>query len=94
MDVDATMRCQYDVISTSCAMTDLNCRCSDTRFKLSIKSNTNKPGRVAQSVGHLTRKSEVLGSIPGPATYFRFSFRFFKKGSCQLLAKVCARSTG
>ena len=34
-----------------------------------------KPGRVAQSVGHLTRKSEVLGSIPGLATYFRFSFR-------------------
>ena len=29
------------------------------------------PGRVAQSVGHLTRKSEVLGSIPGLATYFR-----------------------
>ena len=53
-----------------------------------------KPGRVAQSVGHLTRKSGVLGSIPGLATYFRFSFRFFKKGSCQLLAKVCAPSTG
>ena len=52
------------------------------------------PGRVAQSVGHLTRKPGVLGSIPGLATYFRFSFRFFKKGSCQLLAKVCARSTG
>ena len=34
--------------------------------------------RVAQSVGHLTRKSGVLGSIPGLATYFRFSFRFFK----------------
>ena len=49
-----------------------------------------RPGRVAQSVGHLTRKSGVLGSIPGLATYFRFSFRFFKKGSCQLLAKVCA----
>ena len=48
------------------------------------------PGRVAQSVGHLTRKSGVLGSIPGLATYFRFSFRFFKKGSCQLLVKVCA----
>ena len=42
---------------------------------------------------HLTRKSGVLGSIPGLATYFRFSFRFFKKGSCQLLVKVCARST-
>ena len=54
----------------------------------------DKPGRVAQSVGHLTRKSGVLGSIPGLATYFRFSFCFFKKGSCQLLAKVCARSTG
>ena len=53
-----------------------------------------RPGRVAQSVGHLTRKSGVLGSIPGLATYFRFSFRFFKEGSCQLLAKVCARSTG
>ena len=53
-----------------------------------------QPGRVAQSVEHLTRKSGVLGSIPGLATHFRFSFRFFKKGSCQLLAKVCARSTG
>ena len=53
-----------------------------------------RPGRVAQSVGLLTRKSGVLGSIPGLATYFCFSFRFFKKGSCQLLAKVCARSTG
>ena len=52
------------------------------------------PGRVAQSVGHLTRKSGVLGSIPSLATYFRFSFRFFKKGSCRLLAKLCARSTG
>ena len=57
-------------------------------------SIASAPGRVAQSVRHLTRKSGVLGSIPGLATYFRFSFRFFKKGSCQLLAKVCARSTG
>ena len=37
---------------------------------------------------------KVLDSISGLATYFRFSFRSFKKGSCQLLAKVCARSTG
>ena len=59
-----------------------------------IEDQNNLPGRVAQSVGHLTHKSGVLGSIPGRATYFRFSFRFFKKGSCQLLAKVCARSTG
>ena len=57
-------------------------------------SSRELTGRVAQSVGHLTRKSGVLGSIPGLATYFRFTFRFFKKGSCQLLAKVCARSTG
>ena len=60
----------------------------------SSRYSTELPGRVAQSVGHPTRKSGVLGSIPGLATYFRFSFRFFKKGSCQLLAKVCARSTG
>ena len=46
-----------------------------------------QPGRVAQSVGHLTRKSRVLGSIPGLATYFRFSFRFFKKGSCSYSQK-------
>ena len=38
------------------------------------------PGRVAQSAGHLTRKSGVLGSMPGLATYFRFSFRFFQEG--------------
>ena len=56
--------------------------------------SVHEPGRVAQSVGHLTHKSGVPGSIPGLATYFRFSFRFFKKGSCQLLAKVCAQSTG
>ena len=31
-----------------------------------------EPGHVAQSVGHLTRKSGVLGSIPGLATYFFF----------------------
>ena len=54
-----------------------------------VSVSLHMPGRVAQSVGHLTRKSGVLGSIPGLATYFRFSFRF-----CQLLGKVCARSTG
>ena len=64
------------------------------RYRLKYFLKGPLPGRVAQSVGHLTRKSGVLGSIPGLATYFRFSFRFFKKGSCQLLAKVCARSTG
>ena len=51
-------------------------------------ANFEWPGRVAQSVGHLTHKSVVLGLIPSLATYFRFSFCFFKKGSCQLLAKV------
>ena len=63
-------------------------------FEQSNKQIPVYVGRVAQSVGRLTRKSGVLGSIPGLATHFRFSFRFFKKGSCQLLAKVCARSTG
>ena len=32
---------------------------------------------------------------PGFDTYIlSFFFRYFKRGSCQLLAKVCARSTG
>ena len=35
-----------------------------------IKFDVKSPGRVAQSVGHLTRKSWVLGSIPGLATSF------------------------
>ena len=61
---------------------------------IKLSSCSTWPGRVAQSVGHRTRKSGVLGSIPGLATYFRFSFRFFKKGSCQLLTKVCARRGG
>ena len=52
------------------------------------------PGRVAQSVARLTQEPEVPDSIPGPATVFRLSFRWFKKGSCQLLAKVYALSTG
>ena len=34
-----------------------------------MKPSGSKPGRVAQSVGHLTRKSEVLGSILGLATF-------------------------
>ena len=68
---------------------------SNLRFSDGVDALAEEqPGRVAQSVGHLTRKPGVLGSIPGLATYFRFSFRFFMKGSCQLLAKVCARSTG
>ena len=66
----------------------------DGLVQTAILSQRAVQSMVAQSVGHLTRKSGVLGSIPGLATYFRFSFRFFKKGSCQLLAKVCARSTG
>ena len=43
--------------------------------KLSLLPLLICPGRVAQSVGHLTHKSEVLGSIPGLATHFCFSFR-------------------
>ena len=65
-----------------------------TLIYTTLSVQTLLPGRVAQSVGHLTRKSEILGSISGLATYFRFSFRWFKRGSCQLLVKVCARSTG
>ena len=50
-----------------------------TRGNSMISSVFERPGRVAQSVGHLTRKSGVLGSIPGLATYFRFFFRFSRR---------------
>ena len=50
------------------------------------------PGRVAQSVGPLTRKSGVLGSIPGLATYFRFSFRFFQEGQLSVTGEsMCTK---
>ena len=49
--------------------------CSLFRVSCFSSPEQSMPGRVVQSVGHLTRKSEVLGSIPGLATYFRFSFR-------------------
>ena len=37
------------------------------------------PGRVAQSVGLQTRKSGVLGSIPGLAKYFHSPSAFSKR---------------
>ena len=47
------------------------------------------PGRVAQSVGYLTRKFDSRsGHI------LSILLRLIQEGSCQLLAKVCARSTG
>ena len=33
-----------------------------------------EPGRVAQSIACVTHEPEVPGSIPGPTTYFCFSF--------------------
>ena len=42
----------------------------DMNVSQKILTKIHWPGRVAQSVGHLTRKSGVLGSIPGLATYF------------------------
>ena len=40
-----------------------------------IYTSEISPGRVAQWVARLTQEPEVPGSIPGLATYFRFSFR-------------------
>ena len=42
------------------------------------------PDSLVRGPGFDTRSGNILS----------FSFRFFKKGSCQLLAKVCTRSTG
>ena len=38
-------------------------------------SQREQPDRVAQSIARPTHEQEVPGSIPGPATYFRFFFR-------------------
>ena len=46
------------------------------------------------AVGHLTRKSGVLGSIPGLATCFCFSFRFFKKGWRKYVHEVLVNRLG
>ena len=54
-----------------------------------LKTQPAKVPRISAS-----KPMYLTTQIPGRATYLRFSFRFFKKGSCQLLAKVCARSTG
>ena len=59
-------------------------------FTLPVMYGKKKPGSVAQSVGRLTRKSGVLGSIPCLATYVRFSFRFFQEGQLSATGKVCA----
>ena len=50
----------------------VDCKQKQSSHDLSARSSSipelrKEPGRVAQSVGHLT-KSEVLGSIPGLAT--------------------------
>ena len=42
------------------------------------------PDSLVRGPGFDTRSGNILS----------FSFRFFKKGNCQLLAKVYARSTG
>ena len=52
----------------------------------------NLPGPLAQSVGQLTRKSGVLGSIPSLATYFRFSIRFFQEGQLSVTGEsMCTK---
>ena len=51
-----------------------------------------RPSRVAQSVGHLTRKSGVLGSIPGLATYFGFLLPLFQEGQLSVTGEsMCTK---
>ena len=42
--------------------------CTIQRYSSILVLSAQQPGHVAQSAGHLTRKSGVLGSIPGLAT--------------------------
>ena len=55
------------------------------------KSSCLSPGRVAQSVGHLTRKSGFLGSIPGLATY-SFLLPLFQEGQLSVTGEsMCTK---
>ena len=67
----------------------------------------NSPGHIAQSVTNLTAYPEVASLIPARSPTFMEnddeiistvillpSAESFKKGCCQLQAKVCSRSTG
>ena len=71
---------------------DKRCQVSHIYLLSHLFAFVSKPGRVAQSVGHLTRRSGVLGSIPGLATYFRFSFRFFQEGQLSVTGEsMCTK---
>ena len=44
-------------------------------IKIMLNSLAHEPDHVPQSVARLTQEPQVLGSITGPTTYFRFSLR-------------------
>ena len=46
----------------------------DSNLDFSSALEVNDSWGCAQLVVRLTQEPEVLGSIPGPATYFQFSF--------------------
>ena len=66
-------------------------RASSSSFYIPLFGEA-RPHITVDSASDLRAKFMAL--IHGPATYFGFSFHFFKKGSCHLLAKVCVQSTG
>ena len=70
---------QYQVGNKSIANSDL-----------SIMFFQSSRAAWRNSVECLTQEPKIPGSIPDPATYFRF----LQKGSCHLLAEVCSLSTG
>ena len=63
-------------------------------FMFDLYVQLQKPGRVAQSVGHLTRKSEVLGSIPGSGHILSFLLPLIHETQWSVTGEVYARSTG
>ena len=50
------------------------------------------PDRVAQSVGHLTRKSGVLGSIPRSCNILSFLLPLFQEGQLSVTGEsMCTK---
>ena len=60
--------------------------CSHSGEGKSPSPPSRGPGHIAQSVGHLVRKSEVLGSIPGLAT-LSFLLPLIQEGQLSVTGK-------
>ena len=102
---DLLGECEQCCINHYCSWTDSK-PCLVYSYPVWFPCFQRQPGAVARSEASSLGMRAALSSIPNSGTFFRgdlvmktflrpfSSFRWFKKSSCQLLAKECALSTG